>query len=54
MLLPKSTVMQPTMLSPLRKACSRKDHSAVYEILLKTGYSDEGAESDVLGDKSLT
>ncbi|CAF2130240.1 unnamed protein product, partial [Brassica napus] len=48
MLLPKSTVMQPTMLSPLRKACSRKDHSAVYEILLKTGYSDEGAESDHL------
>ncbi|KAG5406699.1 hypothetical protein IGI04_012818 [Brassica rapa subsp. trilocularis] len=48
MLLPKSTVMQPTMLSPLRKASSRKDHSAVYEILLKTGYSDEGAESDHL------
>ncbi|KAJ0232914.1 Serine-threonine/tyrosine-protein kinase [Hirschfeldia incana] len=48
MRLPKSTVIQPNTLSPLRKACSRMDHPAVYEILLKTGYSDERAESDLL------
>ncbi|KAF3595738.1 hypothetical protein DY000_02026805 [Brassica cretica] len=46
--LPKNPVLLPSMPSPLRKACSRMDHSAVYEILLKTGYSDEGAESDLL------
>ncbi|CAH8283180.1 unnamed protein product [Eruca vesicaria subsp. sativa] len=46
--LPKNSVILPTMFSPLREACSRMDHPAVYEILLKTGYSDERAESDLL------
>lgn len=53
--LPKNTVILPTLLSPLGKACSRMDLAAVHEILLKTGYRDEeGAENEVLEDKSLT
>lgn len=41
-------VVLPTMVSPLGKACSRMDLSAVHEILLKTGYKDEeGAENEV-------
>ncbi|KAK4488584.1 hypothetical protein RD792_004350 [Penstemon davidsonii] len=41
-------VLLPTMLSPLGKACSRMDLTAVHEILLKTGYKDEeGAENEL-------
>lgn len=41
-------VVLPTMVSPLGKACSRMDLSAVHEILLKTGYKDEeGAENEL-------
>lgn len=46
--LPKNTVVLPTMLSPLGKACARMDLTAVHDILLKTGYKDEeGAENEV-------
>ncbi|ESQ55618.1 hypothetical protein EUTSA_v10025008mg [Eutrema salsugineum] len=46
--LPKNTVILPTLLSPLGKACSQNDHAAVHEILLKTGYRDEeGAENEL-------
>lgn len=44
----KNTVVVPTMLSPLGKACARMDLTAVHDILLKTGYRDEeGAENEV-------
>lgn len=46
--LTKTTVVLPTMLSPLGKACARMDLTAVHDILLKTGYKDEeGAENEV-------
>ncbi|WZY68792.1 hypothetical protein YC2023_001032 [Brassica napus] len=46
--LPKNTVILPTLLSPLGKACSRMDLEAVHEILLKTGYrDDEGKENEL-------
>ncbi|KAM1024232.1 hypothetical protein ACFX13_038256 [Malus domestica] len=46
--LPKNTVVVPTMLSPLGKACARMDLTAVHDILLKTGYKDEeGAENEL-------
>lgn len=46
--LPKNTVVLPTMLSPLGKACARMDLTAVHDIMLKTGYKDEeGAENEV-------
>ncbi|KAK6947452.1 Serine-threonine/tyrosine-protein kinase, catalytic domain [Dillenia turbinata] len=46
--LTKSTVVLPTMLSPLGKACARMDLTAVHDILLKTGYKDEeGAENEL-------
>lgn len=48
----KATVVLPTMLSPLGKACARMDLAAVHDILLKSGYKDdEGAENEV--DKFL-
>ncbi|KAG0498047.1 hypothetical protein HPP92_002738 [Vanilla planifolia] len=44
----KATVVLPTMLSPLGKACARMDLAAVHDILLKTGYKDdEGAENEL-------
>ncbi|KAJ0960187.1 hypothetical protein J5N97_002020 [Dioscorea zingiberensis] len=44
----KNTVVVPTMLSPLGKACARMDLTAVHDILLKTGYRDEeGAENEL-------
>lgn len=44
----KNPVVVPTMLSPLGKACARRDLTAVHDILLKTGYKDEeGAENEV-------
>ncbi|XP_077244931.1 serine/threonine-protein kinase BSK2-like isoform X2 [Tasmannia lanceolata] len=46
--LQKTTVVLPTMLSPLGKACARRDLTAVHDILLKTGYKDEeGAENEL-------
>lgn len=46
--LPKNTVVLPTMLSPLGKACARMDLTAVHDIMLKTGYKDEeGAENEL-------
>lgn len=46
--LTKTPVMLPTMLSPLGMACARMNLTAVYDILLKTGYKDEeGAENEV-------
>ncbi|KMZ65662.1 Kinase family protein [Zostera marina] len=46
--LQKAPVFQPTILSPLGKACSRMDLTAVHDILLKTGYKDEeGAENEL-------
>ncbi|EXB99780.1 putative serine/threonine-protein kinase [Morus notabilis] len=46
--LPKNKVAQPTMLSPLGKACARMDLTSVHDILLKTGYKDEeGAENEL-------
>ena len=46
--LTKTPVVLPTMLSPLGKACTRMDLTAVHDILLKTGYKDEeGAENEV-------
>lgn len=46
--LTKNATVLPTMLSPLGKACARKDLTAVHDILLKTGYKDEeGAENEV-------
>lgn len=46
--LTKTTVVLPTMLSPLGKACARMDLTSVHDILLKTGYKDEeGAENEV-------
>lgn len=46
--LPRNTVVVPTMLSPLGKACARMDLTAVHDILLKTSYKDEeGAENEV-------
>ncbi|CAA7014495.1 unnamed protein product [Microthlaspi erraticum] len=46
--LPKNTVILPTMLSPLGKACSKMDLATVHDILLKTGYRDEeGAENEL-------
>ncbi|KAG1359376.1 Serine/threonine-protein kinase BSK2 [Cocos nucifera] len=46
--LTKTTVVLPTMLSPLGKACARMDLTAVHDILLKTGYKDEeGAENEM-------
>lgn len=48
--LTKSPVVLPTLLSPLGKACTRMDLTAVHDILLKTGYKDEeGAENEVSG-----
>ncbi|KAJ0053412.1 hypothetical protein Pint_03390 [Pistacia integerrima] len=44
----KNTVVVPTMLSPLGKACARRDLTEVHDILLKTGYKDEeGAENEL-------
>lgn len=44
----KTTSVLPTILSPLGKACSTMDLTAVHDILLKTGYKDEeGAENEV-------
>ncbi|PKU71966.1 serine/threonine-protein kinase BSK2 [Dendrobium catenatum] len=44
----KATVVLPTMLSPLGKACARMDLAAVHDILLKAGYKDdEGAENEL-------
>jgi BR-signaling kinase len=44
----KATAVLPTILSPLGKACSGMDLTAVHDILLKTGYKDEeGAENEV-------
>ncbi|CAB4279248.1 unnamed protein product [Prunus armeniaca] len=44
----RNTVVVPTMLSPLGKACARMDLTAVHDILLKTGYKDEeGAENEL-------
>lgn len=38
----------PLPLSPLGEAIARNDHTAVHEILVKTGYKDdEGAENEV-------
>ncbi|XP_077235265.1 serine/threonine-protein kinase BSK2-like [Tasmannia lanceolata] len=46
--LSKTMVVLPTILSPLGKACSRMDLTAVHDILLKTGYKDEeGAENEL-------
>lgn len=46
--LTKSPVVLPTLFSPLGKACTRMDLTAVHDILLKTGYRDEeGAENEV-------
>ncbi|KAJ8533581.1 hypothetical protein K7X08_006905 [Anisodus acutangulus] len=46
--LTKAPVVLPTVLSPLGKACARMDLTAVYDILLKTGYKDEqGAENEL-------
>ncbi|KAE9463012.1 hypothetical protein C3L33_05080, partial [Rhododendron williamsianum] len=46
--LTKTTVVLPTMLSPLGKACARMDLTSVHDILLKTGYKDEeGAENEL-------
>ncbi|VVA36374.1 PREDICTED: probable serine/threonine- [Prunus dulcis] len=46
--LSRNTVVVPTMLSPLGKACARMDLTAVHDILLKTGYKDEeGAENEL-------
>ncbi|KAJ6401596.1 hypothetical protein OIU84_016905 [Salix udensis] len=46
--LSKTPAAQPTMLSPLGKACARMDLTAVHDILLKTGYKDEeGAENEL-------
>ncbi|XP_047983951.1 serine/threonine-protein kinase BSK2-like [Salvia hispanica] len=46
--LTKSPVVSPTMVSPLGKACSRMDLTAVHDILLKTGYRDEdGADNEL-------
>uniref|UniRef100_A0A2N9G503 non-specific serine/threonine protein kinase n=1 Tax=Fagus sylvatica TaxID=28930 RepID=A0A2N9G503_FAGSY len=46
--LTKNTVVLPTMLSPLGKACTRMDLTVVHDILLKTGYKDEeGAENEL-------
>ncbi|KAK6143057.1 hypothetical protein DH2020_023405 [Rehmannia glutinosa] len=48
MVLTKTPVVIPTMLSPLGKACSKMDLTAVHDILLKTGYKDEeGAENEL-------
>lgn len=44
--LPKNTVILPTLLSPLGKACSLMDLEAVHEILLKTGYRDDEERAD--------
>jgi BR-signaling kinase len=44
----KATSVLPAILSPLGKACSVMDLTAVHDILLKTGYKDdEGAENEV-------
>ncbi|XP_020598415.1 probable serine/threonine-protein kinase At4g35230 [Phalaenopsis equestris] len=44
----KATVVLPTLLSPLGKACARMDLVAVHDILLKAGYKDdEGAENEL-------
>ncbi|KAL1220483.1 Serine/threonine-protein kinase BSK2 [Cardamine amara subsp. amara] len=46
--LPKNTVIVPTMLSPLGKACSKMDLATFHDILVKTGYRDEeGAENEL-------
>lgn len=46
--LPKNTVILPTMLSPLGKACAKMDLVTFHDILLKTGYRDEeGAENEL-------
>lgn len=46
--LPKNTVILPTMLSPLGKACAKMDLATFHDILLKTGYRDEeGAENEL-------
>lgn len=51
--LQKAPVFQPTILSPLGKACSRMDLTAVHDILLKTGYKDEeGAENEVMPNRN--
>jgi BR-signaling kinase len=39
---------EPLNLSPLAEACSRKDLTAIHEILEKTGYKDdEGTANEV-------
>jgi BR-signaling kinase len=44
----KAASVLPAILSPLGKACSVMDLTAVHDILLKTGYKDdEGAENEV-------
>ena len=44
----KATSVLPAILSPLGKAFSVMDLTAVHDILLKTGYKDEeGAENEV-------
>lgn len=44
-----ATSVQSLLLSPLAEACSRKDLTAIHEILEKTGYKDdEGTANEVL------
>lgn len=51
----QTPVVVPTMVSPLGKACSRMDLTAVHDILLKTGYKDEeGAENEVRRSDLIT
>ncbi|XP_068650246.1 serine/threonine-protein kinase BSK2-like isoform X2 [Aristolochia californica] len=46
--IPIMTVVVPTMLSSLGKACARMDLTAVHDVLLKIGYKDEeGAENEL-------
>ncbi|KAB5527833.1 hypothetical protein DKX38_021680 [Salix brachista] len=53
--LSKTPAAQPTMLSPLGKACARMDLTAVHDILLKTGYKDEeGAENEAKDTAALS
>jgi hypothetical protein len=43
-----ASAIQSLPLSPLAKACSRKDLTAIHEILEKTGYKDdEGTANEV-------
>ncbi|XP_042046561.1 serine/threonine-protein kinase BSK2-like isoform X1 [Salvia splendens] len=52
--LTKSPVVSPTMVSPLGKACSRMDLTAVHDILLKTGYRDEDGTDNELSFQEWT